>query len=97
MYEGSNNLLINFSGVIKKNIITMVLKILQMGKVFGCSMPFLKPDPRFGECRLDQMDEAKRLDMRTYYAGIFYQPLSTVFCNSSCRVLVVRFTEPYIE
>ena len=40
-----------------------------MGKTYGCSPPFLQPDPRFKECRLDQMDEARRIEMRTHYSG----------------------------
>ena len=47
------------------------LYFFQMGKVFGCSLPFLQPDPRFNECRLDKMDETKRGELWAYYAGEF--------------------------
>ena len=41
--------------------------LTQMGKIFNCSMPFLEPDTRYEECKLDSMEEHERTAIYSYF------------------------------
>jgi len=42
----------------------------EIGNLFNCSLPFLKPNERFEECKLDSITKQQREDILRTYEGI---------------------------
>ena len=63
--------------------------LTQMGKIFNCSMPFLEPDTRYEECKLDSMEEHERTAIYSYFMSNIILLIILNHNHNYCNIILL--------